>query len=131
MSNPAPPDPRPRRVEKPWGYELWWAETPHYAGKILHVDAGRSLSLQVHREKDESSYLLSGRLRLTRGPSAGELTTVEIGPGFAWRNEPGLVHSIEALEDSDVIEVSTPELDDVVRLRDRYGREDQPPGTPG
>jgi mannose-6-phosphate isomerase len=114
----------PQRVEKPWGYELWWAETPHYAGKILHVDAGHSLSLQMHREKDESSYLLSGRLRLTRGPSAEELTTEEIGPGFTWRVEPGTIHTIEALEDSDVVEVSTPHLDDVVRLQDRYGRED-------
>ncbi|MGH2940068.1 MAG: cupin domain-containing protein [Solirubrobacterales bacterium] len=114
----------PQRVEKPWGYELWWAETPHYAGKILHVEAGHSLSLQMHREKDESSYVLSGRLRLTRGPSAEELTTEEIGPGFTWRVEPGTVHTIEALEDSDVVEVSTPHLDDVVRLRDQYGRED-------
>jgi mannose-6-phosphate isomerase len=114
----------PQRVEKPWGYELWWAETPLYAGKILHVDAGQSLSLQMHREKDESSYLLSGRLRLTRGPSADELTTEEVGPGFAWRVEPGTVHTIEALEDCDVLEVSTPHLDDVVRLRDRYGRQD-------
>jgi mannose-6-phosphate isomerase len=124
MSNPIPEGSEPRRVEKPWGYELWWAETPHYAGKILHVDAGQSLSLQVHREKDESSYLLSGRLLLIHGPSAEELTTEEIGPGFSWRNEPGIVHSIEALEDSVVVEVSTPQLDDVVRLRDRYGRED-------
>jgi quercetin dioxygenase-like cupin family protein len=78
----------------------------------------------VHREKDESSYVLSGRLLLTHGPSAEELTMEEIGPGFAWRVEPGTVHSIEALEDTDVVEVSTPHLDDVVRLRDRYGRED-------
>jgi mannose-6-phosphate isomerase len=124
MSSEPQPNSTPKRVEKPWGYELWWAETPRYAGKILHVEAGHSLSLQLHREKDESSYLLSGRLLLTRGPSAEELTTEEIGPGFTWRNEPGMVHSIEALEDSDVIEVSTPEVDDVVRLQDRYGRED-------
>lgn len=123
MPTEPPSQTGPQRVDKPWGYELWWAETPHYAGKILHVDAGQSLSLQMHREKDESSYLLSGRLLLTRGPSADELTTEEIGPGFTWRVEPGTVHSIEALEDSDVIEVSTPQLDDVVRLRDRYGRE--------
>jgi mannose-6-phosphate isomerase-like protein (cupin superfamily) len=123
MSSDTQPKAQPRRVEKPWGYELWWAATPHYAGKILHVEAGHSLSLQMHREKDESSYLLSGRLRLTRGPSAEELTIEEIGPGFTWRVEPGTVHSIEALEDSDVLEVSTPQLDDVVRLEDRYGRE--------
>jgi len=125
MSSDTQPKAQPQRVEKPWGYELWWAETPHYAGKILHVDAGHRLSLQMHREKDESSYLLSGRLRLTRGPSAEELTTEEIGPGFTWRVEPGTVHTIEALEHSDVLEVSTPHLDDVVRLQDRYGREDR------
>ncbi|MBS1887688.1 MAG: cupin domain-containing protein [Actinobacteria bacterium] len=117
------PSAEPRRVEKPWGFELWWAQTPHYAGKLLHVDAGQGLSLQLHREKDESSYVLSGRLRLTRGPSADDLTSEDVGPGFAWRVEPGTVHTIEALEDSVVLEVSTPHLDDVVRLRDRYGRE--------
>jgi quercetin dioxygenase-like cupin family protein len=124
MPNERQPNSGPKRVEKPWGYELWWAETPHYAGKILHVEAGQSLSLQMHREKDESSYLLSGRLLLTRGPSTDDLSTEEVGPGFSWHVEPGTVHSIEALEDSDVVEVSTPQLDDVVRLRDRYGRED-------
>ncbi|MBS1882373.1 MAG: cupin domain-containing protein [Actinobacteria bacterium] len=114
----------PSRVEKPWGHEIWWAQTPHYAGKLLHVDAGQKLSLQLHREKDESSYVLSGRLLLTRGPSLDELSTEEVGPGFAWRAEPGTIHTIEALEDSVVVEASTPQLDDVVRLRDRYGRED-------
>jgi quercetin dioxygenase-like cupin family protein len=118
------PTPEPRRVEKPWGHEIWWAQTPHYVGKLLHVDAGQALSLQLHRRKDESSYVLSGHLLLTRGPSADELTTEEIGPGFAWHAAPGIVHTIEAIEDSVVIEVSTPEVDDVVRLRDRYGRED-------
>jgi mannose-6-phosphate isomerase len=115
-------DREPRRVEKPWGHEVWWAETKHYAGKLLYVDAGHELSLQVHREKDETSYLLSGRLRLTRGPSEEELSREEIGPGQTWRIEPGTVHSIEALEDAVVLEVSTPQLDDVVRLRDRYRR---------
>jgi mannose-6-phosphate isomerase len=113
------------RVEKPWGHEIWWAETPLYVGKFLHVDAGQALSLQLHRQKDESSYLLSGRLRLTRGPSVEELTTEEIGPGFSWRAEPGTIHSIEAIEDAVVVEISTPEIDDVVRLEDRYGRQDQ------
>jgi quercetin dioxygenase-like cupin family protein len=118
------PTSQPSRVEKPWGHEIWWAQTPHYAGKLLHVDAGQKLSLQMHREKDESSYVLSGRLLLTHGPSLDQLTTEEIGPGFAWRAEPGTIHSIEALEDSVVVEASTPQLDDVVRLQDRYGRED-------
>lgn len=121
---PATPTSLPSRVEKPWGHEIWWAQTPHYAGKLLHVDAGQKLSLQLHREKDESSYVLSGRLLLTRGPSLDQLSTEEIGPGFAWRAEPGTIHSIEALEDSVVVEASTPQLDDVVRLQDRYGRED-------
>jgi mannose-6-phosphate isomerase len=119
---PAVSDVQPRRVEKPWGHELWWAQAPHYAGKLLHVEAGHQLSLQLHREKDETSYLLSGRLRLTRGPTADDLHEQEIGPGHAWRAEPGTVHSIEAIEDSVVLEVSTPHLDDVVRLADRYQR---------
>jgi mannose-6-phosphate isomerase len=115
-------DREPHRVEKPWGHELWWAQTDAYAGKLLHVKAGHALSLQLHREKDESSYVLSGRLLLTRGEGAEDLRSEEIGPGFAWRVEPGSVHSIEAIEDSVVVEVSTPHLDDVVRLDDRYGR---------
>jgi mannose-6-phosphate isomerase len=93
-----------------------------YAGKLLHVDAGHRLSRQLHREKDETSYLLSGRLRLTQGPSPDHLQEKETGPGHVWRVEPGTVHSIEAIEDSVVLEVSTPHLDDVVRLQDRYGR---------
>jgi mannose-6-phosphate isomerase-like protein (cupin superfamily) len=117
-------DQKPRRVEKPWGHEVWWAETDAYAGKLLHVEAGHRLSLQLHREKDETSYLLSGRLRLTRGASPEDLHEQEIGPGYAWRVEPGTVHCIAAVEDSVVLEVSTPQLDDVVRLRDRYGRAD-------
>ncbi len=124
MSSSSEPTSAPRRVDKPWGHEIWWAQTPAYVGKLLHVDAGHRLSVQMHREKDETSYLLSGRLLLSRGPSAQELSTEEIAPGFTWRNEPGVVHTIEALEDSVVIEVSTPEVDDVVRLEDRYGRED-------
>lgn len=111
------------RVEKPWGHEIWWAQTDHYAGKLLVVKAGQRLSIQMHREKDETSYLLSGRLLVLQGPSAEELTERTLTPGASWRNEPGLVHSIEALEDATVLEVSTPQLDDVVRLSDRYGRD--------
>lgn len=113
---------KPHRLEKPWGHEIWWAHTDRYAGKLLHVDAGHQLSLQLHREKDESSYLLSGRMRLVRGSAEDDLEEREIGPGFTWRVEPGTVHSIEALEDSVVLEVSTPHLDDVIRLRDPYER---------
>jgi mannose-6-phosphate isomerase len=112
------------RVDKPWGHEVWWANTDHYAGKLLVVDAGHRLSVQLHREKDETSYLLAGKLLVLQGPSADELTERVIEPGGSWRNEPGVVHTLEALEDSTVLEVSTPHLDDVVRLSDRYGRGD-------
>jgi mannose-6-phosphate isomerase len=123
------PNAEVRRVEKPWGHEVWWAQTDAYAGKLLHVKAGHRLSLQLHREKDESSYVLSGRLRLVAGPNPDELTEKEVGPGYAWRVEPETVHSIEALEDTVVLEVSTGQLDDVVRLEDRYGRSDAPSVT--
>jgi mannose-6-phosphate isomerase len=113
---------RQSRVEKPWGHEIWWAHTDHYAGKILFVEAGHRLSIQMHREKDETSYLLSGRLLLLQGPSEDELSARALTQGASWRNEPGMVHSIEAIEDSTILEVSTPQLDDVVRLSDRYGR---------
>ncbi|MGC1166473.1 MAG: cupin [Solirubrobacterales bacterium] len=112
----------PRRVDKPWGHELWFAQTDRYAGKLLHVRAGQRLSIQYHAEKDETSYLLSGRLRLSQGSSVDSLVTTELETGAAWRSEPGQVHTIEALEDVIVVEVSTPELDDVVRLADDYGR---------
>jgi mannose-6-phosphate isomerase len=109
-------------VEKPWGEEIWFAETDRYAGKLLRIDAGQRLSIQFHEHKDETSYLLSGRLRVLQGPSVEALAGREVEPGTAWRNEPGLVHSVEAIEDSVVIEVSSPEVGDVVRLADRYGR---------
>jgi|SRR5450755_3680569 mannose-6-phosphate isomerase len=115
--------PLPHRVTKPWGYEIWYALTDHYAGKILHVDRGHRLSLQLHERKDESCYVLSGKLLLIQGPSADQLTERTINPGDVWRNQPGDVHTIEAVQDSDVLEVSTPHLDDVVRLSDDYGRE--------
>ncbi len=110
-------------MTKPWGYELWYAHTHAYAGKLLHVDRGHRLSLQYHETKDESCYLLSGLLLLVQGPNVDELRERELAPGSVWRNLPGQVHTIEALEDSDILEVSTPELDDVVRLSDQYGRE--------
>jgi len=113
----------PRRVEKPWGYELWWAHTEHYAGKILHIDKGHRLSLQFHHQKDESCYVLSGKLLLVQGASAETVSGRVIAAGEVWRNTPGTVHTIEALEDSEVLEVSTPHLDDVVRLVDDYGRQ--------
>lgn len=113
----------PRRVEKPWGHEVWFAHTDRYAGKIITVNAGHRLSLQYHDAKDETSHLLSGRMRLWQGPSADQLTERVIEPGATWRNAPGTVHTVEAIEDATFFEVSTPELDDVVRLQDQYGRE--------
>lgn len=112
-----------RQVEKPWGRELWWAANDLYAGKLLYIDKGHRLSLQFHRHKDETSYLLDGRLLVAQGPSEDELREWLAEPGDSWRNEPEVVHTITALEDSVVIEASTPQLDDVVRLRDDYGRD--------
>jgi mannose-6-phosphate isomerase len=113
----------PIRIEKPWGHEIWYAWTDQYAGKIIHVRAGCRLSLQYHDFKDETSYLLRGRMLLTKGSTTEDLTVTDISAGFVWRNLPGEIHTIEAIEDSDVLEVSTPELGDVVRLQDLYGRE--------
>jgi mannose-6-phosphate isomerase-like protein (cupin superfamily) len=112
----------PRRVEKPWGHELIWAETDRYVGKILHVKAGHALSLQYHEVKDETMHLLRGRMRLVIGPSAAELETIELAEGQGIRIRPPTVHRVEAITDVDILEASTPHLDDVVRLEDRYGR---------
>ena len=114
----------PRRVEKPWGHELIWAHADAYAGKILFVRAGESLSLQFHNEKDESWYVQSGRAELELGDAGqGVLNREVIGPGAAFHFAPGTVHRVTALEDTTILEVSTPQLDDVVRLEDAYGRE--------
>ena len=117
------PEDLPVTVKKPWGYEIWYAWTDQYVGKIIHVDAGHKLSLQYHNHKDETSYLLRGKMNLIKGTDAENLTTTVIEPGYTWRNRPLEIHTIEAQEDSDVLEVSTPHLDDVVRLVDNYGRE--------
>ena len=113
----------PRRVDKPWGYELIWAVAEQYVGKLLFVEAGHSLSLQFHREKDESWYVQSGRAKLELG-EAGSAVLVEeiITAGAAFRYRPGTVHRVTAIEDTTILEVSTPHLDDVVRLEDEYGR---------
>jgi mannose-6-phosphate isomerase len=114
----------PRRVDKPWGHELIWALAEDYCGKILFVRAGESLSLQFHRVKDESWYVLEGRAELELGgPGQKGLDQEVIGPGDAFRFPPGTVHRVRALEDTRLLEVSTPHLDDVVRLEDSYGRE--------
>ena len=109
------------RVEKPWGYELHWARTDRYVGKIIHVNKGHALSLQYHSVKDETIFLWSGRL-LFEIEVDGKLTGRDMSPGEAVHITPGTVHRMTALEDSDILEASTPELDDVVRLEDRYGR---------
>ena len=114
----------PRRVEKPWGWELIWAHADAYVGKVLFVRAGESLSLQFHREKDESWYVQSGRARLELGEAGQEALDEEVvTAGACFRFKPGTVHRVTALEDATILEVSTPHLDDVVRLEDRYGRE--------
>jgi mannose-6-phosphate isomerase len=113
-----------RRVEKPWGHELIWALTDVYCGKLLFVRAGHALSLQFHREKDESWLIQAGRAKLELGRAGDGLLTEEVvGAGAAFHYVPGTVHRITALEDTTILEVSTPHLDDVVRLEDAYGRE--------
>jgi mannose-6-phosphate isomerase len=114
----------PERVEKPWGHELIWALTELYCGKLLVVRAGHELSLQFHREKDESWYVLEGRAKLElAGPGEKSTSTEVVTAGAAFHITPGTVHRIHALEDTTVLEVSTPHLHDVVRLEDSYGRE--------
>lgn len=116
-----------RRVQKPWGYELHWAHTDRYVGKVIHVDAGHALSLQYHNVKDETIFVWSGRIvfEIQEGDA---LVRRELGPGHSVHIPPGTTHRMTALEDSDVFEASTPELDDVVRVEDRYGR--GPGGSP-
>ena len=121
------------RVEKPWGYELHWAKTDRYVGKLIHVNAGHALSLQYHNQKDETIFLWSGRMLFEiaseplkdaqQGTAGGPLTTREMKPGEAVHVVPKTVHRMTAITDCDIFEVSTPELQDVVRLEDRYGRQ--------
>ncbi len=111
-----------RIVEKPWGHETIWARTDRYVGKVLHIKAGQALSVQYHNKKDETVHLLTGELvyRVQMGDS---LEDMHLKAGESFRITPGTIHQMEAVTDCDVLEVSTPELDDVVRLTDRYGRE--------
>ena len=111
----------PYRVDKPWGYELVWARTDHYVGKLLHVKAGQILSLQYHTKKDETMHVLRGELFL-RTKRGDVLEERRFRSGESVHIPARLIHQIEAIEDSDVLEASTPELDDLVRLQDRYGR---------
>ena len=111
-----------RHVPKPWGHETIWAHTDRYVGKILHITAGHSLSVQYHNVKDETIYLLSGSMKYWVDID-GEVRDVQLKQGDAYRITPGTVHYMEAVTDCDVLEASTPELDDVIRLKDKYGRE--------
>jgi mannose-6-phosphate isomerase len=110
------------RVDKPWGHEIRWAVTERYLGKILHIARGEALSLQYHERKDECLYVFTGVLRLELDDERGELRVHRLEPGDTVHIRPGRRHRMTAIEDCDVFEVSTPEIDDVVRLEDRYGR---------
>ncbi len=127
-----------RVVPKPWGHETIWAHTDRYVGKVLHIKAGHSLSVQYHNHKDETIHVLSGTMIYRVGTADGrrwtadgtgdggrqpELQQIELKPGESFRNEPGTIHQMEAVTDCVLLEASTPHLDDVVRLTDRYGRE--------
>jgi mannose-6-phosphate isomerase len=113
----------PQRIEKPWGYELVWAHSEHYCGKILFVRAGEELSLQFHNRKDETVFLQRGKIEIEISEPGVRIPESEIvSAGAAFRIRPGVIHRWRALEDSVVLEASTPHLDDVVRLEDRYGR---------
>ena len=110
------------RVDKPWGYEIRWAITERYLGKILHVNRGEALSLQYHEAKDECILVTKGAIDLDLDDDGGELQTHRLTPGDTVHITPGRRHRMTAVEDTDIFEVSTPEIDDVVRLEDRYGR---------
>ncbi len=111
-----------RRVEKPWGYELIWAETPHYVGKILHIEQSGQLSYQYHERKVETIHLFTGLVELDIATADGPRRMISLRAGQSFHIPAGLRHRMTAVETSDVLEVSTTELDDVVRLEDRYGR---------
>jgi len=113
-----------KRVDKPWGYELLYATTEVYCGKVIFIRSGEQLSLQFHKKKDETIFVQLGRMELEIGEPGKPVDTEVVGPGRAFRLRPGTVHRMRALEDTTILEVSTPELDDVVRLEDRYGRAD-------
>jgi mannose-6-phosphate isomerase len=113
-----------RRVQKPWGYEIIWASTDTYAGKIIHINAGEALSVQYHNRKDETVFLLSGEMTYwVKLPGSAALEDMKLRAGESFRIAPGTVHYMHAVTDCDVLEASTAQLDDVVRLKDRYGRE--------
>ena len=111
-----------KRVEKPWGWELWWAQTDRYVGKQIHINQGEALSLQYHNKKDEVIFVFKGRILFEMGAMGTPLEKREMGPGESVHVVPPTVHRMTAIEETDIFEVSTPEVEDVVRLEDRYGR---------
>lgn len=111
-----------RTVEKPWGHEEIFAVTRDYVGKILFIKAGHQLSLQFHKVKEESIYLQSGEMDFLLEDSAGQMVVHKLLPGMSFHIPPQRKHRMTAVQDCTVFEVSTPHLDDVVRLDDRYGR---------
>ena len=111
-----------KRVDKPWGYELLYAFTDRYCGKVIFIRGGEELSLQFHREKDETLYVQSGRVEFEIGDPGKPVDREVVGPGRAFHLQPGTVHRLRALEDTVVLEVSTPQIEDIVRLEDKYGR---------
>jgi mannose-6-phosphate isomerase-like protein (cupin superfamily) len=112
-----------RYVDKPWGHELIWALTDRYVGKVLVIEAGKKLSLQRHVVKDESIFVLTGRLRLHLEDDSGKVQQIELQPGDYRHVPTGRIHRFEAIDRCELVEVSTPELDDVVRIEDDFGRE--------
>ena len=112
----------PQKTEKPWGFELLFAHTPKYAGKVIFVKKGHRLSLQYHEKKDETMYFYQGKVLLEIEGSDGQMVSTEVQPGQCIRIPPHTKHRLEAIEDTTLLEVSTPELEDVVRVEDDYGR---------
>ena len=124
MSDAAPvQDAGSGRIDKPWGHELRWAVTDRYLGKLIHIDAGQQLSLQYHVQKDESIFVLSGVLDLLLENDSGIVERHRLAPGMSARIRPCRKHRFVAVEETELLEVSSPEIDDVVRLEDSYGRE--------
>ena len=114
-----------KKVDKPWGYEIWYAYNNRYAGKLLHVEAGSKLSRQYHRNKHETWLVIKGKIFATVGSDNGSDKKIQMNEGDWVELPPGTIHRIEALLDSDIIEWSSPELDDLIRLEDEYGRLDE------
>ncbi|MFA4815130.1 MAG: cupin [Candidatus Gracilibacteria bacterium] len=111
-----------KEILKPWGKEIWFANQPEYVGKILYIKKGHRYSLQYHERKKETQYLLKGRVKFYLGESADALDEITLNPGDKLDVYPGMVHRAEAIEDAEILEVSTNDLDDVVKLSDDYGR---------